>query len=112
VGAFHSAALTGDGKLYTWWHDNLACLKEQDASGAGYPLPDLGDVKTAFCRPKCVEALAGMRIVSVAAGNRCTIVVTDKGGCIHSGWVCSLGPGQPATPGAPMSAIQPTHRPH
>jgi hypothetical protein len=77
----HGPALTNDGKLYTWWEhedalsDDLGC-----AAGAGYPVPKRGSWKALLCRPKCVEgALAGMRIVSVAAADEFTIVATDTG---------------------------------
>jgi alpha-tubulin suppressor-like RCC1 family protein len=83
AGAFHSAALTDEGKLYTWWDDcpRELMTKEQWATGAGYPVPDFDslDLSDAYCRPKCVDALAGMRIVSVAAGLDFTIVATDQG---------------------------------
>jgi alpha-tubulin suppressor-like RCC1 family protein len=78
VGMNHCAALTGDGKLFTWLHDKRA-WDLRGASGAGYPLPDLGVAESALCRPKCVEALAGMRIVLVAAGAFLTIVAADEG---------------------------------
>jgi hypothetical protein len=79
VGMFHSAALTGKGKLYTWLHDKRAWQDGRVAAGAGYPVSGLGFVENDLCRPKCVEALAGMRIVSVAAGYQFTIVVIDNG---------------------------------
>jgi hypothetical protein len=81
AGALHSAALTDEGKLYTWFHDDNAFDHERGiGAGAGYPPPDLGDVDNALCRPRCVEgALAGMRIVSVAAGQKYTIVASDQG---------------------------------
>jgi hypothetical protein len=68
-GAWHSAALTDDGKLYTWYENELAYKLEQSgASGLIYPLPpDLGGLTGAFSRPRCVEAFAGMRIVSLSA---------------------------------------------
>jgi alpha-tubulin suppressor-like RCC1 family protein len=69
AGAYHGAALTDAGKLYTWWVDEAALEDEAGgAAGAGYPLPDLGDCRGAFCRPRCVGGdLAGMRVASVAA---------------------------------------------
>lgn len=69
AGTGHSAALTDEGVLYTWW-DDRECLKfdQGSAAGAGYPLPDLDDLEGALRRPRRVEALAGMRIVSVEAG--------------------------------------------
>jgi hypothetical protein len=79
VGMFHSAALTGEGKLYTWLHDKRAWQDVRVAAGAGYPVSGRGFLENDLCRPKCVEALAGMRIVSVAAGYQFTIVVTDNG---------------------------------
>lgn len=80
VGAFHSAALTDEGKLYTWLHDEKALpFDPSGAAGAGYPLPDLGDIKDALFHPQCVKALLPMHIVSVAAGFQHTIVATDTG---------------------------------
>jgi hypothetical protein len=46
---------------------------------AGHPLHDRNHSGVSSFRPKCVEALAGMRIVSVAAGYQYTIVVIDTG---------------------------------
>jgi hypothetical protein len=79
-GSWHSAALTDEGKLYTWWGTEYALKHQaQGAAGAGYPLPSLDELKGALCRPRCVEALAGMRIVSVTAGYQFTVVATDQG---------------------------------
>jgi hypothetical protein len=75
----HSAALTDVGKLYTRLHDKCAWQDERYALGAGYPLPDLIDIESAFYCPKCVESFVSMRIVSVAAGSLSMIVVTDNG---------------------------------
>jgi hypothetical protein len=79
AGTFHSAALTNEGKLYTWWENKVVSQGKDGAGGAGYPPPDPGDVEGASCRPSCVEALAGIRIASVAAGQNCTIAATDQG---------------------------------
>jgi hypothetical protein len=84
AGVLHSAAVTEEGQLYTWWENRLALAKEEaaGAAAAGYPPPELG-IKSAFRRPRCVEALAGMRIVSVAAGDGFTVVATDAGAARH-----------------------------
>jgi alpha-tubulin suppressor-like RCC1 family protein len=81
AGAYHSAALTDEGRLYTWVHSKHASnYEDKGASGAGYPLCESGDAEIALCRPRRVEGgLAGMRIVSVAAGDKYTIVATDEG---------------------------------
>lgn len=81
AGNGHSVALTDEGQLYTWWDSTLALQEwvEAGAAGAGYPLPELGDDRRALYRPRCVEAIAGMRIISVAAGLNFTIVATDEG---------------------------------
>jgi hypothetical protein len=77
AGGFHSAAITDEGKLYTWLHcQDAFTFSKSGAVGAGYPLTDLEGI---LYRPRCVEALAGMRIVSVAAGYMCTIVATNAG---------------------------------
>jgi alpha-tubulin suppressor-like RCC1 family protein len=94
AGVGHSAALTDEGKLYTWWDDKDALEFPRDgAAGAGYPLLDLNDIEGALCRPRCVEALAGMRIVSVTAGYQFTVVATDQGVPRHpsQGCACNLG---------------------
>jgi hypothetical protein len=85
TGAWHSTVLTVDGKLYMWWDSIFALQGEQGgAAGAGYPSPDRADLEGALCRPRCVEgALAGMRIVSVAAGKQYNIVSTDQGVAPH-----------------------------
>jgi hypothetical protein len=79
AGTYHCAVLTDDGKLWTWYDFGLS----DDADlGTGFPLPDLedGDDYTTFGhRARCVEALAAMRIISVAAGSMFTIVATDEG---------------------------------
>lgn len=72
AGALHSAALIDEGKLYTWLHNTDL----PDAAGTGYTV---SHDSSAHCRPKCVDALAGHRVVSVAAGWFCTFVVTDTG---------------------------------
>lgn len=92
AGACHSAAITDKGKLYTWWENEHVLESERgSAVGAGYPLPELSDSKAALYRPRWVDALAGMRIVSVAAGMRCTIVATDGGAAWQQGasWVAA-----------------------
>jgi alpha-tubulin suppressor-like RCC1 family protein len=84
AGAFHSAALTDEGKLHTWWDDDRERDERDDAGGTGYPLPeDVDEYEGIPCRPRCVDTLAGMRVVSVAAGYKCTIVVTDTGAAPH-----------------------------
>jgi hypothetical protein len=69
----HSAALTDEGRLYTRGRHAVGVRSRRRRSsavvGVGYTLADLGDCEGAVCRPRCVEtALAGVRIVSVAAG--------------------------------------------
>jgi hypothetical protein len=64
--------------------------KEENALGAGYPLRDSNVVEVQPFSPKRVEALDSMCIVSVAAGNMYTIVVTINGvvfpaGCPYLG---------------------------
>lgn len=92
AGAWHSAALTAEGKLYTWLDgDSYYDLEEEQdgAAGLGYQIPDPSNIypmpdlylflEGMLCRPRCVETLANMRIVSVAAGHQFTILVTDQG---------------------------------
>jgi hypothetical protein len=83
AGGWHSAALTDEGKLYTWWDGKYECRRQSSGAGAGYPVPDVDDMESFLCRPRCVEALAGVRIVSVAAGEHYTIVATDEGVARH-----------------------------
>jgi hypothetical protein len=90
-GAWHSAALTDEGKLYTWYHSEGAYKREQSsAAGAGYPLPpDLGGIADALYRPRCVETLRGVRIVSVSAGVQYTLVATDTGAAFSPPTLCT-----------------------
>jgi hypothetical protein len=89
----HAAAITEYGHLYTWLHDTERYgygSKEENVLGAGYPLRDSNDVEVQPFSPKRVEALDSMCIVSVAAGNMYTIVVTVNGvvfpaGCPYLG---------------------------
>jgi hypothetical protein len=75
----HSAAVTDRGALFTWWEDELSC--EMDGPvGLGYP--ETHDL--ACRRPGRVEALGGVRIVSVVAGCDFTDAVTDTGTCLKS----------------------------
>jgi alpha-tubulin suppressor-like RCC1 family protein len=81
VSTIYSAALTDDGKLYTWLHDSDVHDDEENFGlVAGYSFSDPSDVDVGVtCYPKCVEALAGMRIVSVAAGHIYMIAATGNG---------------------------------
>jgi hypothetical protein len=80
----YNAAITDEGKLYTWLQDQDYSKRDwyqRDTPGLGYPLHDLGDDESDIVRPRCVAARAGMRIVSVAVGSLSayTIVATDEG---------------------------------
>jgi alpha-tubulin suppressor-like RCC1 family protein len=119
AGGWHSAALTDEGKLYTWWDEpHIFEYSLAGKIGAEYSLPDLGlpavgDIAGALFRPRCVEALAGMRIVSLSAGLEFTIVATDQGAAWHTPEGCACKLELAATPfslDTPMpSAIPCTH---
>jgi hypothetical protein len=68
AGAGHSAALTDDGKLFTWLRDDCTWEHERRwryAVGLGYSLPGLDDFETALYRPKCVQAWTILRPPSI-----------------------------------------------
>jgi hypothetical protein len=106
AGAWHGAAITDDGKLYRWC--DASDLEPGSAPGLGSSPPNLGHGRGALYRPRCVEALAGMRIVSVAAGYQCTIVATDQGTARRAPEGCACNMGASTCPEATMPAILPT----
>jgi len=77
VGFSHCAAVTEDGKLFTWSTAELQCQHgRQPAPGLGYfEYARRSNVGT----PQCVVALAGAPITSVSAGMDSTFVVTAMG---------------------------------
>jgi alpha-tubulin suppressor-like RCC1 family protein len=80
AGSRHSAAITDEGELYTWVHDEDAFENEYGA-GAETGL-SLYAFEGALC-PECVYFPGSMRIVSVTAGDEFTVVATDEGVARH-----------------------------
>jgi alpha-tubulin suppressor-like RCC1 family protein len=72
AGAHHSVVLTASGAVFTFGFGGFGGI------GHGNQLNQLS--------PKRVEALAGHRIVSIAAGTEHTIVLTDKGVVLTFGY--------------------------
>ena len=64
-GGFHTAALTNDGKVFTWGNNRWGQLGH-------------GDYKQRHI-PTKVESLDGLFIAKIACGEWHTVVITDKG---------------------------------
>jgi len=76
-----SAAVDEDGRLFTWGQA-ITPYDQTRPSGLGYAQTE------SQLTPKCVETLSVDRVVGVALGYACTLVVTDAGA------VFSFGDGQ------------------
>jgi len=64
-GSYHTAAITGNGDLYTWGGGMYGKLGHGNETGCS--------------TPKRVEALAGVPVEQIACGSRHTAVVTTSG---------------------------------
>ena len=73
---FHSAALTVDGRLYTWGFGRGGRLGHPDFHGGG---GGSANRQVAVIEPRQVAALAHCRVVAVSAAKHHTAAVTDRG---------------------------------
>lgn len=105
AGSCHSAAITDRGELFTWC-DDASTYEEDTVSGLGYP-----DLDTLWYRcPRRVEALDGVRMISVAAGMDVTFAVTDTGEWLSPG-ACHACPVRPTPCQLPLQHSGPCRRP-
>jgi hypothetical protein len=75
--ADHNAAITDRGELFTWCSNEMH-FDEEGCPALGYP-----DSDNVVCHcPRRVQALDGVRIISVAAGWEVTFAVSDTGGLL------------------------------
>ena len=79
AGFFHSMVLTDEGVVLSFGAELCGHLGHGD--GAGY------------CEPKVIEALSGVRVAAIAAGDLHSLVLTDKGAVLSFGSGEGLGHG-------------------